>query len=209
MQNSLHIHGTLLSQLLELLHRVCNSCTTRSMVNGSRHIRFARLPALKYTMIVQSSTAGRQGGPMLNVISSLSTSVSCLFLVHPDIGKLEQMADALLSTYDWARLSVGKELSNVLLPTRLQRRSHKARQWMSARLGSIKPGPVLCTEIDLLFEPQIELDPPTLFHDLGRICHIVVTWPGSYQGDILTYAVPEHSHYRTWRKPGLPVVTLK
>lgn len=144
-----------------------------------------------------------------SIIDLLRTPHPCLFLVHPEISKLEDATDQLLSTYGWARLSVGRELGDVLLSESPQNRSRVARQWMPVRLGDLAPGPVLCTEIDLLFDPSLELDPLALFSDVSRLCRMVVIWPGSYPNDVLAYAVPEHSHYRTWRKPGVDIVTLE
>ena len=142
------------------------------------------------------------------VTDFLSTSHPCLLLVHPEIRTLERAAGELVSAYAWPRLSLGRELCAVLLSETSPLRSRAARQWMKARLGEMAPGPVLCSEIDLLFEPALELDPLGLLCDVGRLTRLVVTWPGTYQGDVLAYAVPGHSHYRTWRKPGVPIVEL-
>jgi hypothetical protein len=70
-------------------------------------------------------------------------------------------------------------------------------------------GPVLCTETDLLFEPTLKLNPLSLLRDASRVTRLVVSWPGIYQSDVLAYAAPEHSHYRTWRKPEVPIVFLQ
>ncbi len=143
------------------------------------------------------------------VANFLRTSHTCLLLVHLQIHRLEDAADQLLSTYGWPRLSVGQELCDVLLSEMPQHRSRAARRWMPARLGEMSSGPVLCTEIDLLFDPTLDLDPLRLLHDVSRVSRIVVAWPGSYRGDVLAYAVPEHSHYRTWRKPEVPIIVLE
>jgi len=89
------------------------------------------------------------------------------------------VANGLLSVYDWPRLSVGRELCPVLLSETLQRRSRAVRQWMKTHLGNISSGPVLCTNIDLLFEPTLKLDPLRLMRDVSRVTRLVVTWPGS------------------------------
>ena len=142
------------------------------------------------------------------VTDFLSTSHPCLLLVHPDIRALERAADELVSAYAWPRLSLGRELCAALLSETPPRRSRAARQWIKTCLGGMAPGPVLCSEIDLLFEPALELDPLGLLCDVGRLTRLVVTWPGTYQGDILAYAVPSHSHYRTWRRPEVSIAVL-
>ena len=71
----------------------------------------------------------------------------CLLLVHRDIRRLDDAADTVVSTYGWPRLSVGRELSDALLPEPRPRRSYAAREWLRARLEQMAPGPVFCTEI--------------------------------------------------------------
>jgi len=61
----------------------------------------------------------------------------------------------------------------------------------------------------LLFDPALELDTLRLLCDVSRVARMVVTWPGSYRDDVLAYAVPDHSHYRTWRRPEVSIVALE
>jgi len=137
------------------------------------------------------------------------TSQPCLLCVHRDVGRLADAAHKLLSIYGWPHLSVGTELSAVLLSETSRHRSLVANRWFVTRLGDSAPGPVLCTEIDLLFHPTFDLDPLKLFCHVGRLTRLVVTWPGTYQDEVLSYAVPEHGHYRIWRKPTVPIVPLE
>jgi len=143
------------------------------------------------------------------VTDFLRTSHTCLLLVHPAVSRLEDAANELSSVYDWPRLSVGRELSAVLLSETPGLCSRAARQWMKIHLREMAPGPVLCTEIDLLFDPTLKVDPLRLMRDVGRVTRLVVTWPGSYVDNVLAYAVPGHSHYRTWRKPEVFVKVLE
>ena len=139
----------------------------------------------------------------------LGTSQPCLLLVHRDVGRLSEVADELLSIYDWSHLSVGRELSVKLLSETSRRRSLVANQWLKTRLSKSGSSPVLCTEVDLLFDPAFDLDPLNLFRHIGRVKRLVVTWPGIYQDHALSYAVPEHSHYRIWRRPAVPITVLE
>jgi len=157
---------------------------------------------------VSNDDGGTKGNTHNMVTDFLRTSHTCFLLVHPEIRRLEDAATELLSVYDWPRLSVGRELSPVLLSERPQRRSRAVRQWMKTQLRAISPGPVLCTDIDLLFEPTLKLDPLRLMRDASRATRLVVTWPGSYLDNVLAYAVPGHSHYRTWRKPEVFIKAL-
>jgi hypothetical protein len=141
-----------------------------------------------------------------------STYYPCLLLVHLDVRRLEEAASDLALTYAWPRLSVGRELGAALSSEPPARRSGAARRWLETRLREMVPASgaqaALCTEIDLLFEPTLQLDPLRLLRDASRATRIVVAWPGSYSGDTLAYAVPAHGHYRTWRRPGVAITCL-
>lgn len=139
----------------------------------------------------------------------LSTARPCLLLVHPDASRLEDAADELLAVCDWPHVSVGRELSAELLSIPSRRRSRVANQWLKTRLSGLGTGPVLCTEIDLLFDPTFDLDPLRLLCHVSRVMRLVVTWPGTHRSGVLAYAVSEHSHYRIWRRPTTEILTLE
>ena len=132
----------------------------------------------------------------------------CLLLVHVEMCVLQKAASELEAKYGWPRLSIGKQLSAVLLSEPPSHRPRAAQRWMEDCLGQMTPGPVLCTEIDLLFDPTLKLDPLVLLRSTSKITKIVVTWPGNYVGGVLVYAVPGHAHYRTFRQPDVLVLAL-
>lgn len=162
-------------------------------------------PASTVFLAVKQST-------MHNAIAAFLSAPAyhtCLLLVHPEIHRLEDAADALLSRHGWPRLSIGRELSAALLSSPSPHRPRAAQQWTATRLGQMAPGPVLCTEIDLLFDLTLELDPLRLLRHASRVTRLVVTWPGDYLQRVLAYAVPDHGHYRTWRRPEVDIVALE
>ena len=149
---------------------------------------------------------------MHNAISPFlasSTYHPCLLLVHSEVCTLQEAANELVPTHEWLHLSIGRELSAALLSEPPKRRSRAARRWMESRLSEMAPGPVLCTEIDLLFEPTLSLDPLRLLRHASRVTRLVITWPGSSSDNVLSYAAPEHDHYRTWRKPEVFITVLE
>ncbi|MSP14287.1 MAG: BREX-3 system P-loop-containing protein BrxF [Chloroflexi bacterium] len=139
---------------------------------------------------------------------SPSASAPCLLLVHPEINRLEEAAREIISTYGLANFTIGRELSAALITEPSNRLAHAAQRYMRYLIRQAGAGPLLCTEIDLLFEPSLALDPPTIFKQAGRTTRLIVTWPGSFENEILAYAVTGHAHYRTWRNPELTIVCL-
>jgi hypothetical protein len=127
----------------------------------------------------------------------LSRPYDCLLLVHPNLQILERMYNEIQGL-GVATLNVSKELSTFLMSVSANDRGRFSQKWLSDSLTSFQNGPVMCTCPDLLFDPSLEIDPLALFRQAARIIQIIVLWPGEYSANKLSYAVPEHHHYRTW-----------
>lgn len=123
----------------------------------------------------------------------------CLIIVHPTMGKLEQFIEEIKTTTDFPIIDIGKELSSVLLTIQPDEYARRILNWLRVRTEDLYPGPAICVNIALLFEPSFLLDPLALFHQIGRRTKLIILWPGDLNSDVLTYAVPEHHHFRTWR----------
>lgn len=132
----------------------------------------------------------------------------CLLLVHPEVRRLHAAGDMLNERFAWPQLAIGRDLSAVLLSLAQDSRPPHARQWIEARLWEMRPGPVLCTDIDLLFEPSLRLDPLALLRAASRSTTMVVLWPGAYEHGILSYAAPAHDHFRPLPDPQVSIETL-
>ena len=122
-----------------------------------------------------------------------------LLLVHPDIRTLEEAAQALAQRKGWPVLAAGPLLAASLAPLPPARRSTAAATALDLPLRGLRPGPIICTQLALLFEPLLALDPLALLHSWSRRLPLVAAWPGTYGAAGLAYAVPEHAHYRLWR----------
>jgi len=133
---------------------------------------------------------------------------TCLLLVSPNIQKLADKIDELLVLYDYPCLSIGRALSEALLFTLPKHRPHTANQWIRRQVSEMTPGPILITRMTLLFHPSLELDPLRLMRDVSRRTRMIVAWPGNCADNVLSYAVPDHAHYRTWREPQIPIAYL-
>jgi len=96
-------------------------------------------------------------------------------------------------------MEIGRDLSVYLLDVQRGERTRAIQSWFEKKIKQLEPGPLLCAHIDLLFDPAFNLDPLNLFRRAARITKLVVLWPGGFSNGTLSYAVPEHSHYRTWR----------
>jgi len=121
------------------------------------------------------------------------------FLAHPHIDQRMKVIEELKYQKGWVTISISNLLAQVLQEIPINKRSRQVPQLIASIVHANMPDPVICTDIDLLFDPSLRLDPLSILLNISKQTTLIVAWPGSYQEGILTYAVPEHAHYRTWR----------
>ena len=131
-----------------------------------------------------------------------------MLLVHPETDVLTKTVDELVNNYELPNLDIGMTLSEVLLPIKLGERSRFVRTWLGKEISDFSSNPILVTNIDLLFEPSLKLDPLQLFRGIGRRGMVIVMWPGEFDGSNLSYAVPEHRNYQIWQNPDFQIFRL-
>jgi len=125
----------------------------------------------------------------------------CLFFVHEAMNQLQRMAHQIAQVVEQAPLDVGLLLSDALLTVPEQRRGNRVQPVLIDALRMRQPGPILWTEIDLLFEPSLAQDALLLLLFCSRQVPLIVLWPGSFHDNGLAYAKQGHAHYRTWPRP--------
>jgi len=147
---------------------------------------------------------------IIQASTRISSSEACLVLVHSEIQILEK-ALVVIERLQIPIVPIGKELSALLLDTQRSEQSRAITRWFDSRFASANGKPLACSQIDLLFEPGFQLDPLALFKRAARNNKMLILWPGDIVHNTLSYAVPEHRHYRTWRidDPTLQIVRLK
>ncbi len=123
---------------------------------------------------------------------------ACLLLVHPHPVDLHDAMLRLEAAFHWPGWPAGQELAAVLLDVAPQLRPSVAAGWFREACAARRPGPVLVSDIALLFERALSLDPLRLLRDASRQTQLIVAWPGTVDDNRLAYAVPEHAHCRYW-----------
>ena len=128
----------------------------------------------------------------------------CCMLVHPDIAVLKAVSTHI-QNYGWPFLDLNSLLAQILVTTAPQQRFTLAIQSFKTTIKRIHQSTVICSGINILFEPTLKIDPLRLFRDTSRQqqTRLIVLWPGTYRLNILAYATPKHSHYRSWSQPDL------
>jgi hypothetical protein len=138
------------------------------------------------------------------------SSTTCRVLVHPEIQMLNK-ALVVIERMHIPVIQIGKELSAVLIEVQRSEQSRAITRWFDTRFTPAEGKLLVCSQIDLLFEPCFQLDPLALFKKVSRNNGLIVLWPGDTTNQTLSYAVPEHRHFHTWRidDPILQIIRLQ
>jgi len=146
--------------------------------------------------------------PKINTDILKENNRPLVLVVHPQIHILDEEKKRLQTRFDWPVISIGKVLSRDILSGQVSG-AIAVQAWLIDRVRGATSSPILLSDIDLLFEPGFKLDPLILFQRASRFTSLVVLWPGTYTIDkVLSYAVPEHKNYRTWRNPDADIFPL-
>ena len=130
--------------------------------------------------------------------SMLAQPYDCLVLVNPQVQILDEISEKIQS-FGVTHLNVSKELSDALMTIPTNERGLFAEEWLKDLLRELKEKPVLCSHPDLFFHPSLKIDFFTLLRQVARIKQVIILWPGEYSKDTLTYAIPDHHHYKVWK----------
>lgn len=130
-----------------------------------------------------------------------------VLLVGPSgAGKTRALLE-LSSTKGLQYLNLSLELSRRLLDLPTGQRPVAVRRLMEELLSG-NTGPVLCDNIELLFDVSLRQDPLHLLQLLSRQRIIVASWNGSIARGYLAYAVPNHPEHRRYSVQDLVVVNV-
>jgi len=107
----------------------------------------------------------------------------------------------------WPRVNLNRELSALLIDYPKRQRALKlpdlASQMAAAQSGDV----ILIDNIELLFAPELAVDPLRLLQGLSRNRIVIASWRGAYDGEQLTYAEPGHPEWRRYTHPEAAVVS--
>ena len=98
-------------------------------------------------------------------------------------------------------LNLGLVLSQRLLDISSQQRPAQAPIALANVLAGQEP--VMLYDIELLFEPALQLDPLRALRAASRSRILLALWPGVFEGGNLTYAEPGHPEYKQYRPTDL------
>jgi len=128
----------------------------------------------------------------------------------PGSGKstaLRRVADE----HKWATINLSLNLAELMLELPVQQRPARALELMRRLLDERESDVVCLDNIELLFEPSLQLDPLGLLQSLSKQKTLVVAWPGRVTTDDaprLVHAERSHPEYRNYPAQGLVLLSV-
>ncbi len=106
-------------------------------------------------------------------------------------------------------LNVGLELGRRLTATPINKRGFSAGELLREIADKERTDdPLLLDNLELLFEPSLQINPLDLVKRLAHSRRVVAVWPGELCGDRLIYADMSHPEHRDYRRDGVVVLEL-
>lgn len=141
------------------------------------------------------------------------TAASCYFkLVLIAGGRDDDRSRALLQysrSIDVKPLSVGIRVAGSLLSSPNRRRPVVAvEEFQRAVDGQDAAGIILLDHLNVLFLPELQLDPLKLLLDSARNRVVVANWPGVFKEQRLEYAFSGHSEHGSWSAQDCSIVEM-
>lgn len=106
-------------------------------------------------------------------------------------------------------LNVGLELGRRLAATPKNKRGFSAGELLREIADKERTqDPLLLDNLELLFEPGLQINPLDLVRRLAHSKRIVAVWPGELCGDRLVYAEMSHPEHRDYSLDGVVVLEI-
>ncbi len=106
-------------------------------------------------------------------------------------------------------LNVGLELGRQLAATPINKRGFSAGELLREIADKERADdPLLLDNLELLFEPGLQINPLDLVRRLAHSKRVVAVWPGELRGDRLIYADMSHPEHRNYSRDGVVVLEI-
>ncbi len=136
-----------------------------------------------------------------------------ILLVGPSRSGKTQLLRQLSAKLNVEPLNVGLELGRRLAATANNKRSFSAGELLR-EIALLEPfwdrteTPLLLDNLELLFEPSLQINPLDLVRRLAHSRRVVAVWPGELRGDRLIYADMSHPEHRDYSQDGVVVLEI-
>lgn len=105
---------------------------------------------------------------------------------------------AAATVCQFPRLNLSLALAEHLLPLPATQRAVQAMRLLRDLVAGAGSEGVMLDNLELLFEPSLQLDPLRALQQLARQRTIAAAWNGAIEQGYLRYATPDHPEYRRY-----------
>ena len=144
---------------------------------------------------------------LLHVVSDLNSKL--ILLVGPSRSGKTQLLRQLGAKLNIEPLNVGLELGRRLAATPNNKRGFLAGELLREIADKERTEDrLLLDNLELLFEPGLQINPLDLVRRLAHSKRVVAVWPGELRGDRLVYADMSHPEHRDYSRDGVVVLEI-
>lgn len=105
-------------------------------------------------------------------------------------------------------INVNLELSKRMLELTRTQRSRQVERLLKEVISAAPGEVVLMDNLEILFDPGLELEPLRLLQVSSRNRTVVASWSGSYVDGTLTYAEPAHPEFVQYKRVDAVVIAV-
>lgn len=139
----------------------------------------------------------------------LSLNSKLILLVGPCRSGKTQLLRQLGAKLNIEPLNVGLELGRRLAATPNNKRGFSASELLREIADKEQTeDPLLLDNLEVLFEPSLQINPLDLVRRLAHSKGIVAVWPGELRNDRLVYADMSHPEHRDYSREGVVVLEI-
>ncbi len=107
-----------------------------------------------------------------------------------------KLLQAISKSYNYPYINLNLILSERLLNlSNLERNVLEFDDIMTDIINKNTSEVVLFDNIEIVFNPELKRNPLQLFRQISRNKTVVISWPGKYENQKLSYAEPHHPEY--------------
>lgn len=132
-----------------------------------------------------------------------------VLLVGPPRSGKTQTLRHLHAEGGYQLINVSLDLAERLMETPKRSRALSAARVLDTIAAEHGSEALLLDNTELLFQPELQLDPLRLLQGLSRNRTIIASWRGTFSNSVLYFASPDHPEFRRYEHPEARIVTFE
>lgn len=130
-----------------------------------------------------------------------------LFTGPQGVGKTA-LLQAISKEQAYPLINVNLQLCKAMLELTRSQRTRQVERLFKIVVGAASTEVVLLDNLEVLFDPGLEVEPLRLLLNASRNQTLIAAWNGTFRDGTLTYAEPGHPEFAQYKQVEALVVTL-